>query len=89
MLLGPKFQLLPAGWTVTPDEILFVGAAGDSTLQTVRGYRMASGELRTVIMLLEIPERGTDLSVSPDSRWLLYTQLARSGSNIMLAETAR
>jgi Tol biopolymer transport system component/serine/threonine protein kinase len=89
LLLGPPVDLLPGDWTLTPDAILFVGLAGDKRLRAIRGYRLVSGETRTILTIPEMPQSGSALSVSPDSRWLLYSQLDRSGSNIMVAEASR
>jgi Tol biopolymer transport system component len=89
LLIGPPSVLSPAGWTLTPDELLFVHFAGGRPFREIHSYGLASGRIRTVATLPDIPERGTDLSVSPDFRWLVYGQLDRSGSNIMVAEASR
>ncbi|MCL4854681.1 MAG: PD40 domain-containing protein, partial [Bryobacteraceae bacterium] len=89
LLIGPPVDLTPTGWTVTSEEILFIGVSDNMPFRAIRGYRLTTGEIRTLLNLPEISERGTDLSISPDSRWLLYGQLDRSGSNIMIAETGR
>jgi len=86
LLIGPPVDLTPTGWTVTSEEILFIGVSDNVPFRAIRGYRLATGEIRTLLNLPEISERGTDLSASPDSRWLLYGQLDRSGSNIVIAE---
>ncbi len=89
LLIGPPVDLTPTGWTVTSEEILFIGVSDNVPFRAIRGYRLATGEIRTLLNLPEISERGTDLSASPDSRWLLYGQLDRSGSNIVIAETGQ
>ncbi|MCC6856996.1 MAG: serine/threonine-protein kinase [Bryobacterales bacterium] len=89
LLIGPPSIVSPAGWTLTPDEILFIDFSGAGPYRRIVGYALASARTRTVATLPDIPERGTDVSVSPDSRWVLYGQLDRSGSNIMVAAASR
>jgi Tol biopolymer transport system component len=89
LVIGPPVDLLSTDWTVTPKEILFVGIAGRSQSRQIRGYHLVSGTIRTILTVRDMPDSGTALSVSPDSRWVLYGQLDRSGSNIMVAEASR
>ncbi len=86
LLIGLPGERSANGWILTSDEILFVGVAND---KAIYGYRLDSGEIRTIAPLLNLPGRRTDLAVSPDLQWLLYTQLARFGSNIMVADFGR
>jgi hypothetical protein len=45
--------------------------------------------MRSIVSLDEVFVDRNDigLSVSPDGKWVLYSQLDRSGSNVMLAES--
>ena len=54
----------------------------------IRGYRISTKETRLIVPLMEgfRDSRDISVSVSPDSRWVLYSQLDRSGSNVMVAE---
>lgn len=57
---------------------------------TVNFFDFATGQTTLVAVL----QKGTQLinpgvAVSPDGRWLLYTQVDQQGSNIMLMEDAR
>jgi len=88
LLIGPSGDLISTGWALTPDEILFASVAGDGPFRGIRGYQLVSGKIRTILTVPEMLESGTALSVSPDSRWLLYGKLDRSGSNIMVADTS-
>jgi serine/threonine protein kinase len=88
LLIGPPVVIAPVGWALSRSEILFSGLAGTPPLDAILGYHLGSGKIRTVLIPARLSERGTDLAVSPDSRWLLYTQLDRSGSNIIVAEAS-
>lgn len=76
-------------WTVTKGGIYFV--TGETPTKTViEFYSFATGEVRSVAT----PEREIlplflGLSVSPDGKWLLYTQADQRGSDIMLVEDFR
>ena len=76
-------------WTITRDEVFFVDRATSTHPAAIRAYRIATGRTRSILELTELlPDFRGDMgiSVSPDSRWILYSQLDRSGSNIMVAE---
>jgi hypothetical protein len=79
-------------WTLTPDEIVFLDAATSTHPAAIRAYRIVTGRTRSILELTELlPDtRGNmGISVSPDSRWVLYSQLDRSGSNVMVADHIR
>jgi Tol biopolymer transport system component len=90
LVIGPPHDVVPTGWIVTSDEVLFADLAGNNRSATIRGYRLGTGKTRDIVTLPEIesPSEVTSLSVSRDSRWLLYWQLDKAGSNIMVAEPA-
>lgn len=89
LVIGPPVELAPEGWTLSGEEILFYGNLESGQPRALHAFHLGSGKIRTIVDLPQVPERGTTLSVSPDAKWLLYTQLDRSGSNIMVAETVR
>ncbi len=88
MLIGPPYHISNDGWTVTSKEIFFLDRAADWRSATIRAYNLETRRVRPVASLGNVrPEREmTNLSVSPDSRWLLFSQLDRSGSNVMVAD---
>jgi len=86
IVLGPLKDLLTYSWTFTPSEILFFARDPSSQFCDIRGCELRTGKLRNIAV--DIPfQIPSDLSVSPDGRWLLYWQVDRSGSNIMVADS--
>jgi hypothetical protein len=77
-------------WALTGQGIAFFDT-GDSTGRALKFYRFSTGK---VTLLRGFSKNtgaggGTALTVSPDGRWILYTQLDQSGSNLMLVENFR
>jgi Tol biopolymer transport system component/tRNA A-37 threonylcarbamoyl transferase component Bud32 len=76
-------------WTITEGGIFFV--TGETATKTViEYYSFATGDVKPVA----VPEKQIlptylGLSVSPDGRWLLYTQADQRGSDLMLVENFR
>ena len=70
-------------------EIVFVDPAPNPP--AIRAYNLATKKVRSILPLTELFPNSDDtgISVSPDSRWILYFQLDRSGSNIIVADHAR
>lgn len=57
---------------------------------SINFYEFASGVTRTVMTLKQVPvPSGPGIAVSPDGRWLLYTQIDDEQSEIMLAQPNR
>ena len=51
----------------------------------IEHYSFATHRILPVVTLEKSPEFGTpSLSVSPDERWLIYSQLDQSGSEILM-----
>jgi hypothetical protein len=78
-------------WTLTPQGICFFdlsNAAGPA----LKFYSFATHR-RTLLRQFSKGTRvdlvSTALSVSPDGRWILYTQLDQAGSNLVLVENFR
>ena len=71
-------------WTATGDGIYFTRIADDP--QLVRFYDFATRQIRPAVRLSQPPAAfgGLGLSVSPDGRYLLYTQTADRQSDIVL-----
>jgi len=70
-------------WTATNRGIYFTSSS--STPATINFYDFAKRIVRRLCTLPQSPTQGGGLSVSPDGRWLLYTQSHDSQSDIMLA----
>jgi hypothetical protein len=83
-VVGPTDHALVTGWTLIPDEIVYIDAA----TREIRAYRISTKETRLILKLTEgfRVRRDIRVSVSPDLRWVLYSQLDRSGSNVMIRE---
>jgi hypothetical protein len=68
-------------WTLSPGGIYFVPAEAP---RSVRYFDFASKQLRPIF---EVDKNlGTGLSVSPDGRWILYSQEGDVNSDIMLVD---
>jgi hypothetical protein len=85
LVLGPPKDLRPYSWTLTSTELLFFARNSNGPPCDIRGYELRTGNLRNVAVNLQSPTY-SELSVSPDGRWLLYWQLDHSGSDIMVAD---
>ena len=73
---------------MAPGQIFFVDRAVNMRSATIRAYDLATKQVRQILFLgdLLLEKVTTELSVSPDSNWLLYSRLDKSGSNIMVAD---
>jgi len=82
-LLGP----IQTGFGWVPDHhgIYFIAPA-----RRIAYYRFATGDITPIAALAKEPGVfNTGLALSPDGRWLLYSQLDRSGADILLVENFR
>ena len=80
-------DLVTSAWTLTPSELLFFSVNG--ALCDIRGYGLRTGKLRNVAngLQFQVPfQTPNGLEVSADGRWLLFSQLDRFGSNIIVAD---
>ena len=74
-------------WTVGPNGIYFFKVADDKGCSDLCLYEFATAKTRKLLTV----ERGVSygLTVSPDGRTILYTQLDEAGSDLMLVENFR
>ncbi|MSO21757.1 MAG: DUF5050 domain-containing protein [Acidobacteria bacterium] len=79
----------PQKFVVMDQGIYFILASGDRFFSnaSIQFYNFASGKTQ-LIAKLEKPAH-VGLTVSPDRRWILYTQNDESGSDLMLVENFR
>ncbi len=92
---GEETRVLDRGgqgvWTLTGQGICFFDFSG-STGAAVKFYSFSTGKvtlLREFSKDTQVDRSSTALTVSPDGRWILYTQYDQSGSNLMLVENYR
>ena len=75
-------------WALSGQGICFFDRSG-STGTALQFYNFATGRVtlfREFSKDTRVDTGDTALTVSPDGRWILYTQLDQSGSNLMLVE---
>jgi Tol biopolymer transport system component len=89
---GDETQVLDVSmenhWTLTPQGICFFDLSNPAG-PALKLYSFATHHrtlLRQFSKDIRIDTWGTALSVSPDGRWILYTQLDQSGSNLVVVE---
>jgi hypothetical protein len=87
-VLGRPWKVQMEGWTVTPEEIVFIDRPAPQRHAAIRAYNLRTGKVRSVLDLTEVfLDRGDiGVSVSADGRSILYAQLDRSGGNVIIAE---
>ena len=78
-------------WALNGQGICFFDLSG-STGPALNFYNFATGKvtlLRELSKDTHVDTAEDSLTISPDGRWILYTQLDQSGSNLMLVENFR
>ncbi len=90
---GEETRVLDRGgqdiWALTGQGICFFDLHGSTGAAALKFHNFATGKvtlLREFSKDTPVDPSGTALTVSPDGRWILYTQLDQSGSNLMLVE---
>ena len=83
-LLGPIHSW--SGWVPDHHGIYLI-----EPVRRIAYYRFATGAITPIAALAKEPPSvfNVGLALSPDGRWLLYSQLDRSGADIMLVENFR
>lgn len=77
---------LQRAWTVVTEGIYFATAETPSQ-PMIEFFNFATGKLTRIATLDKPFNKG--LSLSPDRRWLIYTQIDRTGQDLMLMENFR
>jgi hypothetical protein len=77
--------LYDAIWPVD-DGIYFVPKPDASLEYSIQFFHAASKNVQTIATF---KKQIRDLTVSPDRRWILYTQMEQSGGDLMLVENFR
>jgi Tol biopolymer transport system component/predicted Ser/Thr protein kinase len=76
-------------WVVVNEGIYFIDPE-TKPHATIKFFSFASHRVRQITAIEKKPRpKGPSLAVSPDGRWILYSQLDQSGSDIMLVENFR
>jgi eukaryotic-like serine/threonine-protein kinase len=88
LVLGPPNRVQPGGWALARNEIIFIDRATRGHPPVIRGFNPKTKAARSILSLNQLFADRSDigLSISPDEKWILYSELDRSGSNIILAE---
>ena len=73
------------GFAVTADSVYYLRV--DRTGETIRRFRFATGEDTRIAGLAKTAYLG--LALSPDGRYLLYSQIDQQGSDLMLVDQFR
>jgi len=66
-----------------------LGTPGVPTLKVLDKASLRAAQFRDLPKGVEIDRDNTALSISPDRRWIIYTQIDQAGSNLMLVENIR
>jgi len=89
---GEETQVLDHGlqsyWTVTSQGIYML-TLKPPLAPVIELYSFATGRLARVAELAKGKDYSMGLSVSPDGKWILYSQLDRLDSDLMLVENFR
>jgi hypothetical protein len=88
LVIGPPNNLQQKGWALTSDEIIATERGPNGRPGALRAYQISSRRTRLILPSIEgvVDSRDYSISVSADSKWILYSQLDRSGSNVMVAD---
>lgn len=71
-------------WTMMGDEIFYLDSS--TATPSINAYNLKTRQKSRVHSLRRLPPPFAGITVSPDHKWLLYTDLSESGSHITLVE---
>ena len=88
---GEESQVLPSvverAFSLVNDGIYFIPAPGADGKSSIQFMSFVTGKVKTVAPISRPPAEG--LTVSPDGRSLLFSQIDEAGSDLMLVENFR
>jgi Tol biopolymer transport system component len=89
---GEEFEIFDslsffANMALVPDGIYFIPTRRASKGFSVQFFDFVTGKIKTIITSEKT--EGVGLTVSPDARWILYSQVDQTGSDLMLVENFR
>jgi Tol biopolymer transport system component len=88
---GEEGQVLPSiarrAFSLANDGVYFIPERGTDRKFSIEFLSFATGKAKTVAPMSGPPSQG--LSVSPDGRFLLFSQVDQAGSDLMLVENFR
>jgi serine/threonine protein kinase len=87
-VLGRPYKVQHEGWALTAGEIVFIDRPALGRPAAIRAYSLTTRKVRSIIDLTDVfLDRGDiGVSVSADGKSILYAQLDRSGSNVIIAD---
>ncbi len=87
-IIGLSNKAQSEGWALTENELIFLGRPDGARPAAIRAYNLTTGKIRPILDLTEVfLDRGDiSLTISNDGKSILYAQLDRSGSNVIMAE---
>jgi Tol biopolymer transport system component len=72
---------------ILTDGIYFIPTQSASKGSSIQFFSFATGKIKPIATIER--SAGSGLTVSPDGRWILYTQVDQQGSDLMLVENFR
>ena len=88
---GNEVRVLPSvsfgAFSLVDDGIYFIPEPGTDGRSSIQFLTLATGKMKTVAPIRAPPFYG--LTVSPDRRYLLYSQVDEQRSDLMLVENFR
>jgi hypothetical protein len=92
---GEETQVLESvggrGFTVVKEGIYFITRPDSAGRHSIKFFNFSTRQIRPVSTIESNESRMLEwyLSVSPDGRWILYSQIDQAGSDLMLVENFR
>jgi hypothetical protein len=88
---GEETQVLESvdqrAFAIVHEGIYFIPSQNASKESSIQFFSFADGRIKPIATIEK--SAGGSLAVSPDSRWILFTQADQSGSDLILVENFR